>query len=221
MEVSGCGKVFVDLAYAVTGKTNRGARAGFGYHQRALRHGLGKRRGECRGGRRLHDPSHEAHGLSRTFCRRCRSRGFHRRAVHASCHGSRCISPCRDFRDSYVQVIKIAAIPACLYFASVGVIIYLEAVKRGLRGMPASRTTPVHRSHERDPPSPSDPDSDRIAGHGYHSLRGRFLHHLRNNRRELVPEGVPNGALQNNNRPGGGRPCRRSRWDRSSGFSGS
>jgi TRAP transporter 4TM/12TM fusion protein len=38
----------------------------------------------------------------------------------------------------YVEVIKVAAIPACLYFASVGVIIYLEAVKRGLRGMPAS-----------------------------------------------------------------------------------
>jgi TRAP transporter 4TM/12TM fusion protein len=38
----------------------------------------------------------------------------------------------------YVQVIKIAAIPACLYFASVGVIIYLEAVKRGLKGMSAS-----------------------------------------------------------------------------------
>jgi TRAP transporter 4TM/12TM fusion protein len=38
----------------------------------------------------------------------------------------------------YVQVIKIAAIPACLYFASVGVIIYLEAVKRGLRGMEPS-----------------------------------------------------------------------------------
>jgi TRAP transporter 4TM/12TM fusion protein len=35
-------------------------------------------------------------------------------------------------------VIKVAAIPACLYFASVGVIIYLEAVKRDLRGMPAS-----------------------------------------------------------------------------------
>jgi TRAP transporter 4TM/12TM fusion protein len=43
----------------------------------------------------------------------------------------------------YVQVIKIAAIPACLYFASVGVIIYLEAVKRGLRGMPASELPQV------------------------------------------------------------------------------
>jgi TRAP-type uncharacterized transport system fused permease subunit len=38
----------------------------------------------------------------------------------------------------YVEVIKVAAIPACLYFASVAVIIYLEAAKRGLRGMPAS-----------------------------------------------------------------------------------
>jgi TRAP transporter 4TM/12TM fusion protein len=43
----------------------------------------------------------------------------------------------------YVQVIKVAAIPACLYFASVGMIIYLEAVKRGLRGMPASELPQV------------------------------------------------------------------------------
>jgi TRAP-type uncharacterized transport system fused permease subunit len=38
----------------------------------------------------------------------------------------------------YVEIIKIAAIPAILYFLSTGVIIYLEAVKRGLKGMPAS-----------------------------------------------------------------------------------
>jgi TRAP transporter 4TM/12TM fusion protein len=37
-----------------------------------------------------------------------------------------------------VEVIKVAAIPACLYFGSTAVIIYLEAVKRGLKGMPAS-----------------------------------------------------------------------------------
>ena len=36
---------------------------------------------------------------------------------------------------SYLEVIKIAAIPAVLYFTSVGAIVYLEAVKQGLRGV--------------------------------------------------------------------------------------
>ena len=38
----------------------------------------------------------------------------------------------------YITVIKIAAIPAILYYASVAVIIRLEAVKQNLQGLPAS-----------------------------------------------------------------------------------
>jgi TRAP transporter 4TM/12TM fusion protein len=38
----------------------------------------------------------------------------------------------------YIEVIKIAAIPAILYYASLAVIIRLEATRRGLRGLPAS-----------------------------------------------------------------------------------
>jgi TRAP transporter 4TM/12TM fusion protein len=37
----------------------------------------------------------------------------------------------------YVEIIKIAAIPGLLYFVSVGVMIYFESKKLGLRGLPA------------------------------------------------------------------------------------
>lgn len=37
----------------------------------------------------------------------------------------------------YVDIIKIAAIPGILYFVSVGVMIYFESKKLGLRGLPA------------------------------------------------------------------------------------
>ncbi|MGH7887049.1 MAG: TRAP transporter permease, partial [Candidatus Binatia bacterium] len=38
----------------------------------------------------------------------------------------------------YVEIIKIAAIPGILYFVSVGVMIYFESKKLGLRGLPAA-----------------------------------------------------------------------------------
>ncbi len=39
---------------------------------------------------------------------------------------------------SYLQVVKIATIPALLYYLSVGLIVYLRAARRGLRGVPVS-----------------------------------------------------------------------------------
>jgi TRAP transporter 4TM/12TM fusion protein len=44
---------------------------------------------------------------------------------------------------SYLEVIKIAAIPAVLYFASVGAIVYLEAVKQGLHGVRREELPPL------------------------------------------------------------------------------
>ncbi len=38
----------------------------------------------------------------------------------------------------YLEIIKVAAIPGILYFLSVGVMIYFESRKLGLRGLPAS-----------------------------------------------------------------------------------
>jgi TRAP transporter 4TM/12TM fusion protein len=37
----------------------------------------------------------------------------------------------------YIQIIKVAAIPGVLYFLSVGVMVYFESRKLGLRGLPA------------------------------------------------------------------------------------
>ena len=44
---------------------------------------------------------------------------------------------------SYLDVVKIATIPALLYYLSVGLIVYLRAARRGLRGVPASELPPL------------------------------------------------------------------------------
>ncbi|OGL58808.1 MAG: hypothetical protein A3J27_11730 [Candidatus Tectomicrobia bacterium RIFCSPLOWO2_12_FULL_69_37] len=46
---------------------------------------------------------------------------------------------------SYFEVIKVAAIPAVLYYLSVGYIVYIRAVRRGLRGVPLSELPPWSR----------------------------------------------------------------------------
>lgn len=43
----------------------------------------------------------------------------------------------------YVNIIKVAAIPGILYFVSVGVMIYFESRKLGLRGLPAEELPPA------------------------------------------------------------------------------
>ena len=45
----------------------------------------------------------------------------------------------------YLEIIKVAAIPGILFFASVGVMIYFESKKLGLRGLPAEE---LPRSHD-------------------------------------------------------------------------
>jgi TRAP transporter 4TM/12TM fusion protein len=44
---------------------------------------------------------------------------------------------------SYLEVVKIATIPALLYYLSVGLIVYLRAARRGLRGVPAAELPPL------------------------------------------------------------------------------
>ena len=44
---------------------------------------------------------------------------------------------------SYLDVVKIATIPALLYYLSVGLIVYLRAARRGLRGVPRSELPPL------------------------------------------------------------------------------
>jgi len=138
MEVSGCGKVFVDLAYAVTGRRTGGP----GLASVITSALFGTVSGSAVANvvvdgvytiplmKRMGYPAHFAGAVEAAA-----STGGQ---FMPPVMGAAAFLLAEISGTPYVQVIKIAAIPACLYFASVGVIIYLEAVKRGLRGMPAS-----------------------------------------------------------------------------------
>jgi TRAP transporter 4TM/12TM fusion protein len=138
MEVSGCGKVFVDLAYAITGKRTGGP----GLASVVTSALFGTVSGSAVANvvvdgvytiplmKRMGYPAHFAAAVEAAA-----STGGQ---FMPPVMGAAAFLLAEISGTPYVQVIKIAAIPACLYFASVGVIIYLEAVKRGLRGMPAS-----------------------------------------------------------------------------------
>jgi TRAP transporter 4TM/12TM fusion protein len=138
MEVSGCGKVFVDLAYAITGRRTGGP----GLASVITSALFGTVSGSAVANvvvdgvytiplmKRMGYPAHFAGAVEAAT-----STGGQ---FMPPVMGAAAFLLAEISGTPYVQVIKIAAIPACLYFASVGVIIYLEAVKRGLKGMPAS-----------------------------------------------------------------------------------
>jgi TRAP transporter 4TM/12TM fusion protein len=143
MEVSGCGKAFVDLAYAITGKRTGGP----GLASVITSALFGTVSGSAVANvvvdgvytiplmKRMGYPAHFAAAVEAAT-----STGGQ---FMPPVMGAAAFLLAEISGTPYVQVIKIAAIPACLYFASVGVIIYLEAVKRGLRGMPASELPQV------------------------------------------------------------------------------
>jgi TRAP transporter 4TM/12TM fusion protein len=138
MEVSGSGKVFVDLAYAITGKRTGGP----GLASVITSALFGTVSGSSVANvmvdgvftiplmKRMGYPPHFAGAVEAATS----TGGQYMPPVM----GAAAFLLAEISGTPYVEVIKVAAIPACLYFASVGVIIYLEAVKRGLRGMPAS-----------------------------------------------------------------------------------
>jgi TRAP transporter 4TM/12TM fusion protein len=138
MEASGCGKVFVDLAYALLGKRTGGP----GLASVVTSALFGTVSGSAVANvvvdgvftiplmKRLGYPAHFAAAVEAAAS----TGGQYMPPVM----GAAAFLLAEISGTPYVEVIKIAAIPACLYFASVGVIIYIEAVKRGLRGMPAS-----------------------------------------------------------------------------------
>ena len=143
MEVSGCGKVFVDLAYAITGRRTGGP----GLASVITSALFGTVSGSAVANvvvdgvytiplmKRMGYPAHFAAAVEAAT-----STGGQ---FMPPVMGAAAFLLAEISGTPYVQVIKIATIPACLYFASVGVIIYLEAVKRGLKGMPASELPQV------------------------------------------------------------------------------
>jgi TRAP transporter 4TM/12TM fusion protein len=138
MEVSGAGKAFVDLAYALTGRHTGGP----GLASVITSALFGTVSGSSVANvvvdgvftiplmKRLGYPAHFAGAVEAATS----TGGQYMPPVM----GAAAFLLAEISGTPYIDVIKVAAIPACLYFASVGVIIYLEAVKRGLRGMPAS-----------------------------------------------------------------------------------
>ncbi len=138
MEASGAGKVFVDLAYAITGRHTGGP----GLASVITSALFGTISGSSVANvvvdgvftiplmKRLGYPPHFAGAVEAATS----TGGQYMPPVM----GAAAFLLAEISGTPYIEVIKVAAIPACLYFLSVGVIIYLEAVKRGLRGMPAS-----------------------------------------------------------------------------------
>lgn len=138
MEVSGAGKVFVDLAYAITGRFTGGP----GLASVITSSLFGTVSGSSVANvvvdgvftiplmKRLGYPAHFAGAVEAATS----TGGQYMPPVM----GAAAFLLAEISGTPYIEVIKVAVIPACLYFASVGVIIYIEAVKRGLRGMPPS-----------------------------------------------------------------------------------
>jgi TRAP transporter 4TM/12TM fusion protein len=138
MEVSGCGKTFVDLAYAITGKVTGGP-ALSSVITSAL---FGTVSGSAVANvvvdgvytiplmKRMGYPSHYAAAVEAAT-----STGGQ---LMPPVMGAAAFLLAEITGTPYIDVIKIAAIPAILYYASVAVIVRFEAVKRGLRGLPAS-----------------------------------------------------------------------------------
>jgi TRAP transporter 4TM/12TM fusion protein len=138
MEVSGCGKVFVDLAYAITGRMTGGP----GLASVITSSLFGTVSGSSVANvvvdgvftiplmKRLGYPPHFAGAVEAAAS----TGGQYMPPVM----GAAAFLLAEISGTPYINVIMVAFIPASLYFASVATIIYLEAVKRGLRGMPAS-----------------------------------------------------------------------------------
>ncbi len=149
MEASGCGKAFVDLAYAITGKRTGGP----GLASVITSALFGTVSGSAVANvvvdgvftiplmKRLGYPPHFAAAVEAATS----TGGQYMPPVM----GAAAFLLAEISGTPYVEVIKVAAIPACLYFLSTGVIIYIEAVKRGLKGMPASELPKIKEVAQR------------------------------------------------------------------------
>lgn len=138
MEVSGCGKVFVDLAYAITGKRTGGTGLASVITSSLFGTVSGSSVANVVVDGVFTIPLMKRHGYEPHFAGAVEAATSTGGQYMPPIMGAGAFLLAEISGTPYVQVIKVAAIPACLYFASVGVIIYLEAVKRGLRGLPSS-----------------------------------------------------------------------------------
>lgn len=138
MEVSGCGKAFVDLAYAITGRVTGGPALASVITSALF--------GTVSGSAVANVVVDGVYTIP--LMKRMGYKPHVAGAVEAATStGGQLMPPVMGAAafllaeisgTPYIEVIKIAAIPACLYYASVAVIIRLEAIKLDLKGLPAS-----------------------------------------------------------------------------------
>ena len=138
MEASGSGKVFVDLAYAITGKLTGGPGLASIITSALFGTVSGSAVANVVVDGVFTIPLMKRNGYPAYFAGAVEASASAGGQYMPPIMGAGAFLMAEMTSTPYLTVIKIAATPALLYFASVGVIIYLEAVKRGLKGMPSS-----------------------------------------------------------------------------------
>ncbi len=134
MEVSGCGKAFVDLAYAITGKVTGGPALASVITSALFGTVSGSAVANVVVDGVYTIPLMKRMGYPALFCRRRGSGHLHRRPVHAAGHGRGCLSSGRDHWNALYRGHQDRGDPGNSLLSPLAVIIRLEAVKRGLTG---------------------------------------------------------------------------------------
>jgi TRAP transporter 4TM/12TM fusion protein len=138
MEVSGCGKVFVDLAYAITGRVTGGPALASVITSALFGTVSGSAVANVVVDGVYTIPLMKRMGYKPHFAGAVEAATSTGGQLMPPVMGAAAFLLAEISGTPYITVIKIAAIPACLYYAAVAVIIRLEAVKQNLQGLPAS-----------------------------------------------------------------------------------
>jgi TRAP transporter 4TM/12TM fusion protein len=138
MEVSGCGKVFVDLAYAITGRVTGGPALASVITSALFGTVSGSAVANVVVDGVYTIPLMKRMGYKAHFAGAVEAATSTGGQLMPPVMGAAAFLLAEISGTPYIEVIKIAAIPACLYYAAVAVIIRLEAVKLNLKGLPAS-----------------------------------------------------------------------------------
>jgi TRAP transporter 4TM/12TM fusion protein len=138
MEVSGCGKAFVDLAYAITGRVTGGPALASVITSALFGTVSGSAVANVVVDGVYTIPLMKRMGYKPHFAGAVEAATSTGGQLMPPVMGAAAFLLAEISGTPYITVIKIAAIPAILYYASVAVIIRLEAVKQNLKGLPAS-----------------------------------------------------------------------------------
>jgi TRAP transporter 4TM/12TM fusion protein len=150
LQVSGAGQFFIDLAYAAAGRA-RGGPAKMAVLASAL---MGTVSGTAVGNvvttGAYTIPLMKRVGYPPYFAGAVESAASTGGQIMPPIMGAAAFIMAEFLGMPYLKVAAAAAIPAVLYFLSVGFVVDFEAQKRGLRGLPASELPPVLRILKRE-----------------------------------------------------------------------